>query len=159
MPGHAKPVWSCLPKGQRIFVRQGMLDLPASGCVNDDEKSNFPILGQQLIIIVTGEFIPEKLKKSGVGERHFFWSGNGLAKSAVADWQRSLASLFKLAGVKGHAHRFRDIFSLNLLKSGVGLETVSMLLGHSPLRVTEKHCAPWVQSRQAALEEVVKLTW
>lgn len=31
--------------------------------------------------------------------RYFFWSGNGLPKSAVADWQRAYRRLFELAGV------------------------------------------------------------
>jgi hypothetical protein len=61
--------------------------------------------------------------------KYFFWSGNGLAKSTVADWHRSLGKAFKLAGIKGHAHRFRDTFSVNLLQAGVPLETVSVLLG------------------------------
>jgi integrase/recombinase XerD len=91
--------------------------------------------------------------------KYFFWSGNGLAKSAVADWQRSLAKLFKLAGIKGHAHRFRDTFSVSLLESGATLETVSVLLGHSSIRTTERHYAPWVKSRQLKLEESIEKAW
>ena len=34
-------------------------------------------------------------------------------------------------------------------------ETVSILLGHSSLRVTEKHYAPWVKQRQELLEAAV----
>jgi len=90
---------------------------------------------------------------------YFFWSGNGLPKSATADWQRTLAKVFKAAGVKGHAHRFRDTFSVNLLQKGVGLETVSVLLGHSNTRVTAKHYNPWVKSRQAALEAEIEKAW
>jgi integrase len=89
----------------------------------------------------------------------FFWSGLGKLKSAVADWQRSLAKLFKLAGVKGHAHQFRDTFSVGLLTRGVPLEDVAMALGHSSIRVTEKHYAPWIAVRQKRLEELIKQTW
>ena len=47
---------------------------------------------------------------------YFFWPGNGLIKSSVADWQRSLRKLFGLAGIKeAHAHRFRDSFSVEVL--------------------------------------------
>jgi integrase/recombinase XerD len=98
----------------------------------------------------------EELATEGV---HFFWSGKGLAKSTVADWQRSLMTVFKLAGIKGHAHRFRDTFAVNLLRSGVSLETVSILLGHSSLRITEKHYAPWVESRQIALTAEIEKAW
>ena len=107
--------------------------------------------------------LPESVLKemnevSPVG-RYFFWSGNGTPKSAVADWQRSLAKLLKLADVKGHAHRFRDTFSVNLLQSGVPLETVSILLGHTSIRTTERHYAPWVKSRQLKLEESIEKAW
>jgi integrase len=63
--------------------------------------------------------------------------------------------VFELAGIKGHAHRFRDTFSVNLLKAGVPLETVSVLLGHSSIRITERHYSPWVKSRQIKLEESI----
>jgi integrase len=63
-----------------------------------------------------------------------------------------------LAGVKGYAHRFRDTFSVNLLKSGVPLETVAVLLGNT-IKVAERHYAPWVESRQIVLEEQVQRIW
>jgi integrase/recombinase XerD len=65
-----------------------------------------------------------------------------------------------LAGIKeAHAHRFRDSFSVELLSRGVSIEIVSVLLGHSSIRITEKHYAPWVKTRQDALEEAVKGMW
>ncbi len=59
----------------------------------------------------------------------------------------------------GHAHRFRDAFDVQLLSKGVPIQTVSMLLGHASIRATEKHYAPWVKSRQKALEEAVRASW
>src|SRR5439155_27156089 len=89
-----------------------------------------------------------------------FWSGRSDPKACVGDWQRSLRKLFKLAGVKdGHAHRFRDTFSVSLLQAGVPLETVSVLLDHTSMKVTERHYSPWVRSRQENLEAQVKKTW
>ena len=75
----------------------------------------------------------------GPNPKYFFWTGNGKAKSAVADAQRSFRKLFELADVEGHPHMFRDTFAVELLKRGVSLEIVSMLLGHASIRVTEKH--------------------
>ena len=89
---------------------------------------------------------------------YFFWSGLGNEKSCVGDWQRSLRKLFKLAGVQGHAHMFRDTMAVDLLNKGIPLETVAVILGNS-LKVCEKHYAPWVKSRQTALEESIKKTW
>jgi len=100
----------------------------------------------------------ESFEKSGSGEL-LFWSGHGNPKSAVADWQRSLRRLFDLAGVEhGHAHRFRDTFAVSLLEKGVALETVAVLLGNT-IKIAEKHYAPWVRSRQIALEDAVRRSW
>ena len=46
---------------------------------------------------------------------------------------------------------FRDTFAGRLLESGVSLEDVSVLLGHESIKVTEKHYAPWIQTRQDRL--------
>ncbi len=91
---------------------------------------------------------------------YYFWTGLSKPKSAVGDWQRSLKRLFELGGVPdAHAHRFRDIFSVELLLAGVLIERVSILLGHQSVRITEKHYAPWVKARQEQLEADVRRTW
>jgi integrase len=78
----------------------------------------------------------------------------------VGIWQQSLQILFQIAGVQGgHAHRFRDTFAVELLLAGVPLERVSVLLGHSSVRVTERHYAPWTKSRQDQLEADLQRAW
>jgi integrase/recombinase XerD len=95
-----------------------------------------------------------------VHPRYFFWSGNGLPKTTVADWQRSLRKLFEIAKVNGgHAHRFRDTFAVELLLAGVPIDQVSVLLGHSSVRITERSYAPWVKARQEQLEAAVMKSW
>lgn len=94
-----------------------------------------------------------------VNEKYFFWTGNGHPKSAVADAQRSFRKLFKLAAVVGHPHMFRDTFAVELLRRGVSLETVSMLLGHASIKVTEKHYKPWVKTLQDKLEVEAMKGW
>jgi integrase/recombinase XerD len=99
--------------------------------------------------------------------RYFFWSGNGLPKSAVADWQRSFRRLFALAGLEkpdGSAkhcfpHMFRDTFAVEMLLAGVPIDQVSMLLGHASVRITEKHYSPWVKARQEQLASSVRNAW
>jgi integrase len=59
----------------------------------------------------------------------------------------------------GHPHQFRDTFAVRLLNSGVPLQDVSVLLGHSSVKITEKHYAPWVEERQTRLDELVQRTW
>jgi integrase/recombinase XerD len=90
--------------------------------------------------------------------KYFFWSGHGEIKSCVNDWQRSLARLSKLAGVKFHAHQLRDSFAVDLLSNGVSLEDVATLLGNT-IKIAEKHYAPWVKARQISLEKSIEKAW
>jgi len=90
----------------------------------------------------------------------WFWTGNGKLETAVADWQGRLAALFLNAKIKnGHAHRFRDTFAVELLLAGVPLERVSILLGHTSIKVTERHYSPWIRERQEQAEADVRRTW
>jgi integrase len=92
--------------------------------------------------------------------RYFFWTGKSTVRSAKGKWQRRLQRLFELAKVpNGHAHRFRDTFAVELLLSGVPLDRVSVLLGHSSIRITERHYAPWTRSRQEQIEADLKAAW
>jgi len=92
---------------------------------------------------------------------YFFCSGNGSVRSVTANWQRKLDGLFKKADLKrrAHAHQLRDTFAVEMLLAGVTIEQVSMLLGHSSVKITEKHYAPWVRARQQQLENAVRLAW
>jgi integrase len=53
----------------------------------------------------------------------------------------------------------RDTFAVGLLQVGVPIERVSVLLGHSSTKVTEKYYAPWVLARQEQLEADVRRSW
>jgi len=58
-----------------------------------------------------------------------------------------------VAGIQnGHPHRFRDTFAVETLLAGTPLEQVAALLGHSSIKVTERHYAPWVKYRLQQLE-------
>jgi hypothetical protein len=48
---------------------------------------------------------------------------------------------------------------IELLLSGVPIERVSILLGHTSVRITEKHYAPWVRARQEQLEADLTNAW
>ncbi len=49
--------------------------------------------------------------------------------------------------------------SVSLLLKGVSIEIVSKLLGHSSIKVTERHYSPWVKARQDQLETEVRRIW
>lgn len=83
---------------------------------------------------------------------YFFWSGRGKLSSAVGSARRTIECLMRLAGIKGHPHRFRDTFAVELLKAGEDIRTVQLLLGHKSIKTTEKHYAPFVAAFQERLD-------
>jgi len=99
-----------------------------------------------------------KLDTNGNGR--FFSTGNGRPQTARSNWSRYLDRVFELAEVEdAHSHRFRDTFAVSLLEKGVSLEHVSVLLGHSSVKITERHYKPWVKALQTKLEEEVAKAW
>ena len=91
-----------------------------------------------------------------------FWDGKSERETTVKSWHRVFQKLFSTAEPPipgGHAHRFRDTFAVSLLLKGVDLANVSVLLGHSSIKVTERHYSPWVKARQEQLEADVRRTW
>lgn len=98
---------------------------------------------------------------------YFFGWGNGDPRSAAKAFQRSYWKLFKLANIQKpdgtpkrcHPHMFRDTFAVELLLAGVPLDQVSLLLGHSSVKITERHYAPFCKARQEQLAASVKLAW
>ena len=86
---------------------------------------------------------------------YFFWSGTSKPSTKVGFWRNRIAKVFRRAKiVGGHTHRFRDTFAVSLLEKGVGIDDVAALLGNSP-RIAYKHYAPWVKTRQKALDAAI----
>jgi integrase len=84
----------------------------------------------------------------------------GVLGERAGDWHRALKGVSEEARIPvGNAHRFRDTFAVGLLQAGVPMDRVSMLLGHSSIKVTEKKYSPWVRTPQEQLEAVVRRAW
>ena len=67
-----------------------------------------------------------------------------------------------LAPGSRHSGLCRVVFAtlvLGLMVRGVLMERVSMLLGHSSIKITEKYYSPWVRVRQEQLEADVRRSW
>ena len=95
-----------------------------------------------------------------ISERYWFWTGVGSKETLEGNWRRTFRRLCNIAGVhNGHPHRFRDTLAVELLLDGVPIERVSVLLGHSSVKITERHYAPWVQARQVQLESDLVQAW
>ena len=87
----------------------------------------------------------------GDGE-YFFWNGASKLYTAIGNARKTISRVLAVAGIKGHPHRFRDTFSVSLLEKGENLHTVQLLLGHTSIKTTEKHYAPYVESFQRVLD-------
>ncbi|OFW12659.1 MAG: hypothetical protein A3F70_16160 [Acidobacteria bacterium RIFCSPLOWO2_12_FULL_67_14] len=48
---------------------------------------------------------------------------------------------------------------MSLLENGVSIDNVSVLLGHSSVRITERHYKPWMKTIQKKLEDEVRKAW
>jgi integrase/recombinase XerD len=175
-----KILWACdlfpangiYGEGNRVRVKAFVLTLRYSGLrirdvallSADKLKHNKLLLYSTKtgvpVYIPLPDFVAKEVHRAGAlrSGKYFFWSGRGEIKSCVNDWQRSLARLSKLAGVKFHAHQLRDSFAVDLLSNGVSLEDVATLLGNT-VKIAERDYAPWVKSRQISLEKSIEKAW
>jgi integrase len=91
---------------------------------------------------------------------YFFWNGTSAKDSPGKRWWSTLKKIFKAAGIPdAHPHMLRDTFAVEMLLAGVPIDQVSILLGHSSVKITEKHYSPWVLARQRQLEQSVRKAW
>jgi integrase len=107
--------------------------------------------------------VVQELDRLPVTGAYYFWrrEGDSKVETATGNARRAFRRIFTAAKLSGHPHlhRLRDTFAVRLLQAGVSLEDVSVLLGHSSVKITEKHYAPWVAERQSRLEEIVNRTF
>jgi integrase len=91
---------------------------------------------------------------------YYFWSGASAITTATDNWRKRFDSVFKTAGIAGgHPHRFRDPFAVDLLLRGVPIDQVSVLLGHSSVKITEQHYLPFVAARRPQIADSLRQAW
>ena len=156
--------WSGLALGDAVALERARLSSDNTLLLRR-QKTGVPVY------VLLPEFVAKALREVPPGPKpnkaYFFWSGNGQRKSAVKDWQRAFRRLFKIADIhrsdgstkRCFPHMFRDTFAVENLLAGMPLDEVSMLLGHSSVKTTEKYYAPWVRARQLKLIESQKKAW
>lgn len=90
---------------------------------------------------------------------YFFWNGEGGSKITTCKGKlsRVIERLGKITDIHAHPHRFRDTFAVEMLTKGASLREVQLLLGHTSIKTTEKHYAPFVAAHQALLDRAVGL--
>jgi integrase/recombinase XerD len=100
-------------------------------------------LGEELLTVKNGN--PEFV----------FYNGLASPQDAPKYFQKLYKRVFTAAGVDGSSHDLRHTYAINLLTSGVDIRTVSRLLGHKSINVTEKYYSKWCSSQQDRLDETV----
>lgn len=80
--------------------------------------------------------------------------GQMLAVQAMR--RRIVEPVLALAGVKGSPHVFRDTFAINLLHTGVDIFTVSQLLGHSNVKITQQHYLNFIPGYVERMSEATR---
>ena len=112
-----------------------------------------------LVWIPIPQFVVEALSEVPRASDFYFQTGKATEKTVRGGWDRSIRTILSLAGVKhGSAHSFRTTLAVDLLNKGVPVETVAAILGNSSA-IVMKHYAPFVASRQVALEAAVRSIW
>ena len=118
------------------------------------QKTNVPVFCPlpEIVTDAVNALVP-------VTDHYYFWSGPRTRAASPGTGNGGFRSCSSWLGKDAHPHRFRDTFSVELLLAGVPIEDVSILLGHSSVKISERAYAPWVQARQQRLEVAVKKSW
>ncbi len=66
---------------------------------------------------------------------------------------RTVKQVLALAGVDGTCHSFRDTFAISLLTNGVDVFSVSKMLGHSDVKITDRHYLKLVEGYADSLSQ------
>jgi len=96
--------------------------------------------------------------KAAAQDSQFYFAGEkSSVRSLVKGAQRTLAAVFKRAGVnRAHPHRFRHTLASELLGKGASVEEVAGILADSPATI-RRHYAKWTPEIQDRLDRVIRL--
>ncbi|MBS1853940.1 MAG: tyrosine-type recombinase/integrase [Acidobacteria bacterium] len=136
---------SCLSKGESLWVYTFH---PQKTKKTDKPKT--------LEAYITADLKKRIDECDWLSQRGPFWYGTGVDPTplAAAVYERMQAIGVKAEVADCRPHRLRDTFAVRALLSGMLLEDVSRLLGHSSVKVTETYYAKWVNSRKRRLEKL-----
>jgi len=148
----------------RVLLHSGLRIIDAAKLTPDRVTGDALFLYQQKTGVPVRVPLPPDLVKD-LGKLKlvagkYFVTQSERPEAIAENYRLKLNRAAKKAKVSNaHPHRWRDTFAVRLLEKGVPIETVSILLGHTNIRTTQKSYAPWVQSLQRNLESAVRKTW
>lgn len=116
---------------------------------------------KQLVVVPLPAFVIERLKRLPLQHgKYYFCHGSSVLQNAVEAWRVRLEKVFEVAGITEDpgSHRLRHTFAHRLLsgRKPVGIDLVSRWLGHSSVKVTEKHYSHFLEDRIQAASDVLR---
>jgi integrase len=136
--------------GDIVQLRRERLNLRTGELLLRTEKADVPVY-----LTLHPDAIGALMALPAANE-YFFWDGTGSPDGAIANCRAAFSRLCKRAQiVKGHPHRFRHTFAIELLLAGTDIRTVQRLLGHRSVITTERHYASFVAAEQARLNAAI----
>jgi integrase/recombinase XerD len=129
-----------------ILLKRAAVDLASGKLLLRVMKTGAPLY------VRLGAPATEALGALPIEGEYFFRNGASKLYTSIGNARKTISRVLAVAGIEGHPHRFRDTFSVSLLEKGENLHTVQLLLGHTSIKTTEKHYAPFVESFQRVLD-------
>lgn len=110
----------------------------------------------------TAKLVRQYIQKESLSNGDFLFrsrNGSPLTRSGVAQRIGLLASLASrniesLSSKRVTPHTFRHTCAMNMIQSGVGIETVAMILGHESIETTHKYVVSDIEMKKAAMEKI-----
>jgi site-specific recombinase XerD len=88
---------------------------------------------------------------------YFFWTGRRTPESLFKGVSRTLAAVFKRAGVRdAHPHRFRHTLATEILVKGGSVEDAANILGNTPA-IVRRHYAKWTPAVRQRTAEILRM--
>ena len=78
-------------------------------------------------------------------------------EAKVRETTSLVLKVLALAGLTGACHRFRDTFAINLLVGGADIFTVSQMLGHSDVKITQEHYMKLVPGYRERMSQATRV--
>jgi len=152
----------------RGLAIQDAVKIRRADIIHDKAKKIYRVVtsrqktGADVSVPIPIEVAEEILSVASPNPEYIFWTGKSESRAQVIMWgSRYIRPLFEAAGLRSGqmvSQRLRDTFAVDLLEKGVSMEEVAKAFGDT-VRVTEKHYAKWVKSRQDRLDSLVMGTW
>jgi site-specific recombinase XerD len=156
--------WTGLRVGDVLSLSKSALQGNRLSAVIQKKLNRKPI-SARVYFILPDHVVKELTSLPTRKEEHpdyFFWSKKCSQQVNTNKWLRKVERLNDFLSFKDEAgnpmrfrsHMLRDMFAVEMLLAGVPLETVSKLLTHESVTMTERYYAKWTASRKQQLEDV-----